>query len=241
MAVRPVFIPRSQGDTLVDIANVDFSWSAGLAVTQKQKSIASLHENYRLHSPGAKILEVSSKSTQTLGRELSAFNMGVQSSGGQFISVESLFQSSKVFTDSGMVHGPFRELMRMSPKEAKRAEQLKTSGRLAHFSFQPNEQRAAIIWELEPKTAFYDWLYLNALNHSPIKESVLEYSAFTDIEFNPEKSVNCQAYSVALWCALSQRKLLANGIPPRDEFIALIEQFTIYNTSDGDLRNMRLF
>ncbi|MGE0971081.1 DarT1-associated NADAR antitoxin family protein [Klebsiella sp. WOUb02] len=241
MAVRPVFIPRGQGDTLVDIANVDFSWSAGLAVSQKQKSIASLHENYRQSVPEAKILEVSSKSTQETGRALSAFNMGVRSSGGQFISVESLFQSSKVFMDNGVLRGPFRELMRMAPKEARRAEQLKTSGRLAHFSFQPSEQRAAIIWELEPKTAFYDWLYLNALSHSPLKESVLEFSAFTDIEFNPEKSVNCQAYSVALWCALRQRRLLDKAIPPRDEFIALIERFTIHNTSDGDPRNMRLF
>jgi hypothetical protein len=52
------------------------------------------------------------------------------------------------------------------------------------------------------------------------------------------KSVNCQAYSVALWYALRQRQLLTAAIPPRDAFIALIERFTIYNTSDGDLRNM---
>lgn len=237
MAVRPVFIPTREGEALVDIINVDFSWSPGLAVSQKQKSIAALHEGYAQRSPGTKILEVSSKSPDALGVQLSAFNMGVQSHGGQFISVESLFQSSKVFIDGG----PFRELMYMTPKEAKRAEQLKTSGRLAHFSFQPNEAREAVIWPLEPKTAFYDWLYLNALSHSPYKEQVLDYSAFTDIEFNPEKSINCQAYSVALWCALRQRGLLTTTIPARDAFIALIERFTIYNTSDGDLHTLRLF
>lgn len=237
MAVRPVFIPTRTGAALVEIVNVDFSWSPGLAVSQKQKSIAALHESYRMDHPEARILEVSSKSPETLGVQLSAFNMGVQSNGGQFISVESLFQSSKVFTDNG----PFRELMRLSPKEAKRADVLKTSGQLAQFSFQPNEAREAIIWPLEPKTAFYDWLYLNALQHSPCKEQVLEYTAFTDIEFNPQKSVNCQAYSVALWCALRQRKILTTAIPARDAFIELIERFTIYNTSDGDLRNMRLF
>lgn len=241
MAVRPVFIPTRTGAALVEIVNVDFSWSPGLAVSQKQKSIAALHESYRMDHPEARILEVSSKSPETLGVQLSAFNMGVQSNGGQFISVESLFQSSKVFTDNGTLRGPFRELMRLSPKEAKRADVLKTSGQLAQFSFQPNEAREAIIWPLEPKTAFYDWLYLNALQHSPCKEQVLEYTAFTDIEFNPQKSVNCQAYSVALWCALRQRKILTTAIPARDAFIELIERFTIYNTSDGDLRNMRLF
>lgn len=241
MAVRPVFIPTREGEALVDIVNVDFSWSPGLAVSQKQKSIAALHDGYAQMSPGAKILEVSSKSPDALGVQLSAFNMGVGSLGGQFISVESLFQSSKVFTDSGTLRGPFRELMRKAPKEARRAELLKTLGRLAHFSFQPTEAREPVIWPLEPKTAFYDWLYLNALYHSPCKEQVLNYSAFTDIEFNPMKSVNCQAYSVALWCALRQRQLLTAAIPPRDAFIALIERFTIHNTSDGDLRNMSLF
>jgi len=181
MAVRPVFIPTREGEALVDIVNVDFSWSPGLAVSQKQKSIAALHDGYARMSPGAKILEVSSKSPDALGVQLSAFNMGVGSLGGQFISVESLFQSSKVFTDSGTVRGPFRELMRKAPKEARRAEVLKTSGRLTHFSFQPNEAREPVIWPLEPKSAFYDWLYLNALYHSPCKEQVLNYSAFTDI------------------------------------------------------------
>ena len=31
------------------------------------------------------------------------------------------------------------------------------------------------------------------------------YEAFTDIEFNPKKSFNCQAYSVALYKSLLKR------------------------------------
>ena len=51
MAVRPVFIPTREGEALVDIVNVDFSWSPGLAVSQKQKSIAALHDGYARMSP----------------------------------------------------------------------------------------------------------------------------------------------------------------------------------------------
>lgn len=88
---------------------------------------------------------------------------------------------------------------------------------------------------MEPKTAFYDWLYLNALNlNDDIKQAALSYNAFTDIEFNPQKSINCQAYSIALYIALTKRNLLIDDIvPPRDEFIELVEKFTIKNTSDG--------
>lgn len=67
-----------------------------------------------------------------------------------------------------------------------------------------------------------------------VKQQALAYDAFTDIEFNPQKSINCQAYSIALFVALTKRNLLEGGlIPPKDEFITLIEQFTIKNTSDG--------
>lgn len=241
MANRPVFIPKIQGPALVEIIYVDFDWSPGLAMSQKQKSVASLHQNFTTLFPEAKVLEVSSKSEVEMGKKLSAFNMGVTSRNGQFINVESLFQSSKVFTSSDGVQGPFRELMSLSPKEAKQSEKLKNSGQLKYFSFRPNELRDEEIWELEPKTAFYDWLYLNALNIVPWKEEVLVYTAFTDIEFNPGKSINCQAYSVALWCALRLRGLLDGAIPQRDAFISLIEQFTIHNTSDGDAKNMSLF
>lgn len=241
MANRPVFIPKTQGPALVEIVNVDFDWSPGLAIVQKQKSIASLHDNFTKRFPEANILEVSSKSEDELGRKLSAFNMGVSSRNGQFISVESLFQSSKVFTSAVGIQGPFRELMLLSPKEAKQSEQLKNSGQLKHFSYRPNELREEEIWALEPKTAFYDWLYLNALNIVPWQTDVLAYAAFTDIEFNPSKSINCQAYSVALWCALCLRGLIDGVIPPRDAFIRLISQFAIHNTSDGDTQNMSLF
>ena len=33
---------------------------------------------------------------------------------------------------------------------------------------------------------------------------------FTDIEFNPEKSLNCQAYSAALYSSMVKNKILDN-------------------------------
>ena len=59
---------------------------------------------------------------------------------------------------------------------------------------------------LNPKTVFYNWLYINAVLENPLLAAeLLKYNAFTDIEFNPKKSINCQAKAAALFVALSRQ------------------------------------
>ena len=227
MAKRPIFIPTISGNTLVEIKEVEFQWFAGMSLNQKQKSIRSLHETYQLNYPEIKILEVSSKSEKELGIQLSAFNLMFNTKTGKSISVESIFQASKVFSKGGA----YKDIMQMSSRDAKRDERLKNSGNLVAFEYRNTR------WALEPKTAFYDWLYLNALNlNKTLQQQILLYDAFTDIEFNPKKSINCQAYSVALFTSLTKRSLLCSDtIPPKEEFIELINKFNIQNTSAGML------
>ena len=133
---------------------VDFTWHAGLSVKQKQRSIQQLHREasvkYGLHKP----LEISSKSDNPLGIALSSFNLKFTTLVRELtLTVEAAFQGSKVFEDGG----PFRDIFLMQPKEAKRDPRLKNSGSLRGFSFFGSE------WPLLPRTAFYDWLYINAL------------------------------------------------------------------------------
>ena len=54
------------------------------------------------------------------------------------------------------------------------------------------------LYPLSPKNAFYDWLYIRSLEQHAdwIRQNVM-YGAFTDIEFNPRKQVNCQARAFA--------------------------------------------
>ena len=81
------------------------------------------------------------------------------------------------------------------------------------------------LWDIEPKTAFYNWLYLNVLNlNNDLKNEVLQYDAFTDIEFNPKKSFSCQAEAIALYVSLRKKNLLTETgmIPARDEFLDLV-------------------
>lgn len=171
---------------------MDFQWHPGLSVSQKQKSIQSLHEAARTRLGVQRILEISSKSPEPLGVALSAFNLTLQVDGNP-VSVEVAFQSAKVFERGG----PYLDLLAGTARDAKTDPRLRDSGRLIGFRFGGED------WPLDPCTAFYDWLYLTALaEHPDLAGQLSQYEAFTDIEFNPEKSLNCQARSAALYVSL---------------------------------------
>jgi hypothetical protein len=212
VAKRPIFVPMYDSKRYVLERYVDFQWHSGFAKSQKQKSIRALHEmalsEYGVKNP----LEVSSKSEAPLGVALSSFNLKFTTKKGRTLTVEAAFQGSKVFERGG----PFTDIFEFSPMDAKRDERLKTSGRLVKFSF------FGCDWELEPKTAFYDWLYINALlKNEELVRLVTDVDGFTDIEFNPEKSINCQARSAALFCALYHSDRLEYALESHENFISL--------------------
>jgi len=103
MAFRPVFAAASKEEGFVKTENVEFQWYPGFAASQKQKSIQSLHTQYLKLRPGARILEVSTKSPDPLGRVLSAFHLKL-SVENERIPVENVFQASKVFAPRWPLH-----------------------------------------------------------------------------------------------------------------------------------------
>jgi len=58
------------------------------------------------------------------------------------------------------------------------------------------------------------------------------FEAFTDIEFNPDKSVNCQARSCALYVALSAKELLADALSTPADFLTVLAEHQ-YGTVSG--------
>lgn len=203
MAKRFVYISNEQELGVIPVS-IDFEWYSGYSVVQKQKSISSLHENFRKRFCEKKVLEISSKSNEKLGIELSAFNLKTKTlTNGIEYSVESAFQSSKIFEKGG----PFKDLLQKTSREAKRDERLRNSGNLIGFNF-----FGADI-PITPKTLFYDWLYINVLlKNEKLKNDIMNYNSFTDIEFNEKRSINCQAYSAALFVSLVRNKIDISGI-----------------------------
>ena len=217
MANRPVFMPGDSKNELVIIDNLDFEWFPGFSVAQKKKSVEALHQAFIEKYPSKKVLEISSKSESELGIMLSAFNLQIELLNGHKASVESLYQSSKVFEQGG----PYDDIRYKSPLEAKRDERLKFSGDVIAFEHRNDR------WDVEPKTAFYNWLYLNVLNlNGDLKNRILEYDAFTDIEFNPKKSFSCQANAIALYVSFRRNNILKeeDSIPKKDKFLELVSR-----------------
>lgn len=212
MASRPVFIPARSKSSFVREIPIEFRWFAGMSVSQKQKSIESLHNAIHEQRGVAKTLEISSKSMTSLGVRLSAFNL-ILPINDRNLSVEVVYQGSKRFERGG----PYTDILNMSSRDAKTDSRLRESGPLLGFSLNDDP------WPLEPTTAFYDWLYLHALCANPdLADEMQEYGAFTDIEFNPEKSVNCQARTAALYVSLKKEGLLRQALLDRPSYFEII-------------------
>ena len=213
MAERKIYVPKTN-KVGVDEIPVEFKWNAGLSITQKQKNIQALHNAALQQWKVSPVLEISSKSLTEEGIALSAFNLSFTTNKGRILTIETAFQGSKMFE----LAGPFVDLYDKKPIEAKKDERLRKSGKLVCFQFFNDR------FELNPPTFFYDWLYINALNKNEmLRRFVLDYQAFTDIEFNPEKSWNCQAYSVALYVSLVKNGMLEKALDSKENFKEIVK------------------
>lgn len=188
-ASRPVFLCSDTRTKLFTQVDIEFNWVSGMSISQWQKSILNLHTTF-LEQFGLdkKIIDISSKSPERLGFKLSAFNLTLDIAKDMYIPIECAYQGSKVFEKGG----PYTDLYNKNPFDTKKDPRIKNSGKVIGFRLNGKE------YPIDPFNVFYDWLYVLALKESPLLEELINYSAFTDIAFNPQKSINSQARSIAI-------------------------------------------
>ena len=227
MANRIFFLSRPSGDLVYEEISIEFKYYPGFALSQKQRSVKDMHDSILKLNPSMKVLEISTKSDNPLGARLSAFNLKyIDNVTGREHPIENVFQSSKVFMNGG----PFRDLLNRHPGEAKRDLRLKESGPLIEFNLD------GVVWDVEPKSMFYDWIYMSSLyRNESLSKKILEYNAFTDIEFNQEKSINCQARSAAIFVSLCKLGKLEKVLNNKEELKR------IYSKGGNDNTQMSLF
>ncbi len=214
MAKKSVYLPKKHV-VGVEIKKLDYECFPGFSLTQKRKSINSLKAS--AETQGIKnFLEVSSKSDNELGIALSAFNLKFETIRPKMVlTVENVFQASKVFEHGG----PYADLLSVSAKEAKQDKRLKTSGKLLKFRFYGKD------YPTTPPTFFYDWLYINALiKNDNLINQLLKYDCFSDIEFNDTKSINCQAYSVALFVSMKKNDVDLTQLKDKSNFLYICKK-----------------
>ena len=214
MAKRLFFRPIESKPYYEEIM-IEFDFFNGFSKSQKVKSIKSIHKAIIKNNSKSNVLEISSSSEENIGIALSAFNLKLTSDNdSNEYNVENVFQASKVFETAG----PFTDLLKLKPWEAKKDIRLKTSGYLKFFRWN------GIDYPLEPKTLFYDWIYVNAImQNEDLIEELLKYNCFTDIEFNHKKSINCQARSAAIFVTLYKHSLIKEAISSIDNFKKIYE------------------
>lgn len=210
MAIRPVFfpnLPETSATPGVTVKEIDFQWVPGQAHTQRQKCARSLREAILSQWKNARPLEISSKSDEGLGVQLSALNLCLSDG----ISVETHYQCAKVFSGC---EGPLTEALHYSALDARKYVRECSAGRDL-IAFEYKEER----WPLVPESLFYDWLYCKALWDNPDKNvALMTYTCFTDIEFNPAKSVSCQAAAAARFWSLMAFNRLPYALHSQEAF-----------------------
>lgn len=213
MATRPVFFPALPATAMrsgIVTQVFEFLWVPGQAHVQRQKCARSLQSAILAELPTARPLEISSKSDETLGVQLSALNLSFADG----VSVETRYQSAKCFTDG---IGPFPEAVRLPAHEARAYVREQSEGKKL-IAFNDHGQ----LWPLHTGSLFYYWLYGTALRANPdMAHRLTQYTCFSDIEFNPAKSVSTQAASAALFCSLHAFGQLETAFQLPETFLQL--------------------
>lgn len=212
MAKKMVFISDGLNPFYEKLIN--YTFVPGFAPTQRKKNVQNLNAAISAIFPDLKTLEISTKSDSELGRQLSAFNLKLN---GKY--VESIFQSSKVFDDGKQ----YNFLIDKKPLEAKRYIQSLPKQEIIKFKFND------VDYSMNPKSMFYDFIYIKALNNNQeLAVKLKDYDVFTDIEFNHNKSINCQARACAIYAYL----LKTNNV---EKYINNLELFkSLYNGNHSD-------
>jgi type I restriction enzyme M protein len=183
---------------------VEFEYIKGMAFSQKQKNVLSFHKSISEQFPGSRIIEISTKSQTPIGVNLSAFNLKLDG-----FPLECVFQSSKVF-EGGV---QYKNLLYEDPKSAKQFIRDNVSLPLVKFNYNGE------MFEISPRTMFYDYIYISALLQSDIDAmEIARYDIFTDIEFNEKKQYNCQARACAIYAYMLRNGSVEYYMSSKEKF-----------------------
>ncbi len=152
------------------------------------------------HGRPRRTIEISSRSSDRLGRDLSAMNLpAADDMHGR--PVEAVYQAAKCYGDGG----PDTHVSRSGYEAKRRDRERRQQGPLAGFRHEARQ------WPPETGSAFYDWLWTrSALRHcgQGVVERLQRYDGFTD-QFHRPGALACQAKAAAIVAGMGLARVRA--------------------------------
>ena len=155
-----------------------------------------VQEHHAASGPPAnlRVLEISSRSDQPLGRRLSAMFLKDPETGKP---VESVYQAAKCYGAEG---GPAGHVLD-NGFDAKRFDRERSRGaRLRGF------QHGEMFWPASTGTQFYDRLWMQSARAADVGR--VDYDAFTDVFHRRGQTFACQARSMAMMQGMIRAKVI---------------------------------
>ena len=150
--------------------------------------------------PPGRVLEISSRSPQELGRDLSAMNLRAAGDPRRR-TVEAVYQAAKCYGTGG----PDTAYCESGYAAKRRDRERRRAGPLAGF------EHEGLRWKTHTGSAFYDWLWTRsalASRGEALVARLQEYDAFSD-QFHRPGAVACQAKAAAIAAGMGIARLRA--------------------------------
>ena len=163
------------------------------------------------------ILEVSTRSTNRLGRGLSAFNIMFDGK-----PLECIYQHSKFYVNNATDEIIYDDYDGINPVQAKKNANSLNKKYGKHIGFYYKNKYLTI----DPPFYFYDWLYAVAFHSlfltAPTLSDELEmFTGYTDMFQRKEPLANSQARSLAVCLTLNELNKLETFVKSPKEFKSL--------------------
>ena len=154
---------------------------------------------------GLRVLEISSRSDEALGRNLSAMRLRAGGADGdRGLPVESVYQAAKCYGHGGPDEPPVPNGFDAKRRDRER----RAAGPLTGF------QHAGTFWPAASGSAFYDRLWIQAATAAGATRDIRGYAAYSDQFHRPGRSVACQARAAAMLAGLDRARQLGTVHDP---------------------------
>ena len=176
---------------------------------------------------GLRVLEISSRSDEPLGRRLSAMHLHAAGpDGDRGLPVESVYQAAKCYGDGGPDDQPIP-----NGYDAKRHDrERRGAGPLRGFHHQ------GTFWPAASGSAFYDRLWIQAAAAAGAGRELGRFDAYTDQFHRPGQALACQARSAAMLVGLDRARKLGkvHGATRWTDALGLPEEARPHEADAGD-------